>query len=251
MSFLSDNITKNNLSSTIQNKPDSLLEDSKYSSKQKEVSVDKITYKFNVILVGDTSVGKTSILNRFIGKQFSEQYECTISVNLQKKSILLDPYTAVELNIWDTCGQEKYKALTKQYYKNANGVALLFDINDKKTFDNLLYWVKDIYNFSNKNISIIIVGNKSDLERNVSDNDIENFTKINKLNFIQVSAKNGLNIELLFEKLAKEMFEKNKNFQENEESKIKLSNSSIIDDNKSNKNNNTIEKKSEKEVSCC
>ena len=72
MSFLSDNISKNNLSSTIQNKPDSLLEDSKYSSKQKEVSVDKITHKFNVILVGDTSVGKTSILNRFIGKQFSE-----------------------------------------------------------------------------------------------------------------------------------------------------------------------------------
>ena len=111
--------------------------------------------------------------------------------------------------------------------------------------------IKDIYNFANKNISIIIVGNKSDLERNVSDNDIENFTKINKLNFIQVSAKNSLNIELLFEKLAKEMIEKSKNFQENEESKIKLSNSSIIDDNKSNKNNIITEKKSEKEVSCC
>ena len=249
MSFLSDNLTQNNLSSNTQNKPDSMLEDSKYSSKQKELSNDRITYKFNIILIGDISVGKTSLLNRFIGIPFSENYRCTLSVNFKKKSILLDPYSAAELIIWDTCGQEKYRGITRQYYKNANGIALLFDINDKKTFDNLSYWIEDISNFANKNISLIIVGNKSDLEKNVSNEELKLFLDNNHLQYIEVSAKNGFNIDLIFEKLAKEMVDKNKTFQEMDEgSKIKLSNSSINEEEKDIKK---TEKKTEKEVSCC
>ena len=254
MSFLSDNITKNNLSSTIQNKPDSLLEDSKYSSKQKEVSVDKITHKFNVILVGDTSVGKTSILNRFIGKQFSSTYKCTVGVEFKIKSILLDPYTSSELKIWDTCGEEKFKSITRQYYKDANGVILLYDLSDKKTFDSLNNWLKEIRNNAPKYCSIIVVGNKADLERKVSNDDAMTFAKNENVSYLEVSAKNGINIELIFEKLSKEMVIKSKEIEDENNNKntinyksgkIMLNNGNITNGEKS------YEVRKEKEVSCC
>ena len=261
MSFLNEN----DLSES-QNKVSSILDDSKFSSKQNEASIEKKIYNFKVVLLGDASVGKTSILNRYIKKQFSDVYKCTISSCIENKSFTYDLYTVIKLNIWDTSGEEKFKSLTKLYFKNTHGIVLNYDIHNRKTFESLNDWIKIIKENSNQYVSIIIVGNKIDLERNVSKEELNNFCE--NYNFLseEVSAKNGINIDLLFQKLSKKMIENYENFEKednnksennnidnnemnNEDSKIKLSNS-MNDDNKNYQKDN-IEKKKEKEILCC
>ena len=253
MSYITN---QNNLSSSsnTNNKNNSYFDDSKYSSMQRDVSIERTIYKFKVILLGNSCVGKTSILNRFIGKQFSSTYKCTVGVEFKIKSILLDPYTSSELKIWDTCGEEKFKSITRQYYKDANGVILLYDLSDKKTFDSLNNWLKEIRNNAPKYCSIIVVGNKADLERKVSNDDAMTFAKNENVSYLEVSAKNGINIELIFEKLSKEMVIKskeiedennNKNTINNKSGKIMLNNGNITNGEKS------YEVRKEKEVSCC
>ena len=201
-------------------------------------------------MLGESSVGKTSILHRFIGQKFAESYRCTVGVEFKIKSILLDPYTIAELKIWDTCGEEKFRSVTRQYYNDANGIVLLFDLNDRNSYNALPNWLKDIKNYSPKNAAIIIVGNKSDLERKVSENEILYFTQNEDISYIEVSAKSGVNIELIFEKLSKEMVIKSKE---------------VIDDNKPEEMDKYLSKsfgiqsvgkksnvsKKENEVSCC
>ena len=192
----------------------SSLDESKYSNKQNEF--EKKIYDFKVILLGNSSVGKTSILERFISKKFSEFQRCTINVECKKKSILLGPTTSALLSIWDTAGEEKFRALTKNYYRDAQGILLLYDINDRKTFLDLNKWIIDIYEICKKEeISIILVGNKIDLERNVKEDEIIQFAEKYDFQQFEVSAKNGINIDLIFEKLAEEMVEKFENKEDN------------------------------------
>ena len=192
----------------------SSLDDSKYSNKQNEF--EKKIYEFKVILLGNSSVGKTSILERFVSKKFSEFQRCTINVECKKKSILLGPTTSALLSIWDTAGEEKFRALTKNYYRDAQGILLLYDINDRKTFLDLNKWIIDIYEICKKEeISIILVGNKIDLERNVKEDEIIQFAEKYDFQQFEVSAKNGINIDLIFEKLAEEMVEKFENKEDN------------------------------------
>ena len=192
----------------------SSLDESKYSNKQNEF--EKKIYDFKVILLGNSSVGKTSILERFVSKKFSEFQRCTINVECKKKSILLGPTTSALLSIWDTAGEEKFRALTKNYYRDAQGILLLYDINDRKTFLDLNKWIIDIYEICKKEeISIILVGNKIDLERNVKKDEIIQFAEKYGFQQFEVSAKNGINIDLIFEKLAEEMVEKFENKEDN------------------------------------
>ena len=245
MSYINQNNFK---SQTTQNKNISYIDDSIYTSMPHDVSIDRTIYKFKVILLGESSVGKTSILNRFVGNKFTETYKCTVGVELKMKSILLDPYTSAELKIWDTCGEEKFQSVTRQYYNNTNGIVLLYDLSNKKTFNSLNKWLNEIRNYAPKNSVVIIVGNKVDLERTVSHDDAITFANNENISYLEVSAKNGINIELIFEKLCKEMVIKKKEIiEENSESnKIELGNTSA---NYSDKLQD-IEKKG-KEVPCC
>ncbi len=247
MSYLSSNNTSQNFS---------ILDDSKFSTLKKEsYSGEKTIYQFKVILIGEASVGKTSILNRFILKNFSESYNCTIVSYFKKQSILIDPYTEAQLNIWDTCGQERYKSVTKQFYIGTQGVILIYDINNKKSFEVLNHWINEIKSNTMNNISLLIVGNKADLERKVSFNELKNFSENKGLNYIEVSAKNGINIDLIFEKISKEMIDKlkteddnnkNDNKESNNSSSIQLNNEIEYDNNSKNENI-----KNEKKGFCC
>ena len=271
MSFIT---TQNNLSET-QNKIESILDDSKFSNKYNDFKADKPSYTFKVILLGDVSVGKTSILNRFMEKKYEEDYQCTINISSQKKTLILFNLV-VELNIWDTCGEERFKSLSRQFYKNANGIVLNYDINNRKSFESLNNWLNDIKEYANKNVSIIIVGNKNDLERNVSKEELINFCEKYDFPFVEVSAKNAVNIDLIFEKLSKNMIDNFKLFEEEENNRNNIDESSITqNNNEESKNNMTLsqtkiklsnsihddsnmylkkkknEKKRGKEVSCC
>lgn len=157
--------------------------------------------EFEVILVGESNVGKTSIFKKFIDDTFSDTLACTINIDYKVKSIKINENLIVDLKIYDTAGQEKFKALTKKYYQNANGVILVFDLTDENSFTKLNKWVNDI-NDNAGNVEVILVGNKSDLEnRKVSEAKAQIFAKEKKMKYIETSAKEGKNILLLFEEL--------------------------------------------------
>ena len=192
--------------------------DSKEKDKNRKTKSGKEIIEIKLILLGDISVGKTSILGRYIKNSFSEDYKCTIQVERQTKLIDIDLYTSVKLVIWDTCGQEKYRNVTRQYYHGCDGAVIVFDLTNKDSFDNVSKWIEELKSNGPSNISLLIVGNKSDLtnDRVVPINVINKFIG-NKYLYYDVSAKNGNNIALAFEKIRAQIFNKIKNIKSKRE----------------------------------
>jgi small GTP-binding protein len=164
-------------------------------------SYEKTIYRFKIILIGDVAVGKTTILTQFLEKQFTSQYNCTINVDIRIETVCLDEETIVDLQIWDTCGQESFKHLTKQYYHNSTGCFLVYDVTNKKSFDDLSMWIYDVKEYGPKDIVLFLVGNKSDLEseRVVSFEDADSLAKYYNIDYIETSAKTGMNVNFMFE----------------------------------------------------
>ena len=177
------------------------------------------THQFKLIMLGDVAVGKTSIVTRFVDNEFKSTYHCTVGVEYKVKSLKLDPYTHVNLKIWDTCGEEKYRTITRQYYRNSNGVVLVFDLTNKNSFDKLSGWLNDIKEYGPNDICIILVGNKSD----VQDRKLSLFEEGKKLAmnykmpYIEVSAKTGTNVLSMFENITKKMIDNISTKKDNED----------------------------------
>ena len=203
---------KNN---SIEKDSTSYLNDSKFKSSlfQKDAS-KKIIMCFKIILLGDVSVGKTAIMNRYMYGQYNNEYECTINPQSRIKEYQIDEDIIAKITIWDTCGEEKFKALTRQYYRDTNGILLIFDLCNRDTFLNLNNWLNEINEIAPKEVSIVIVGNKVDMKREVSLEEVQKFAQDNLLTYYEISAKNGINVDLAFEKLAREIIE-NENIQMN------------------------------------
>ena len=123
-----------------------------------EVFINRTIYQLKIILVGDSSVGKTSLVNRFMGFEFQENYSCTINADFKIKSLTIDQSTGAELTVWDTCGQEKFRSITKLYFKDAHGVILVYDVNNENSFKGLNIWLNEIKNNCKVDVSIILVG---------------------------------------------------------------------------------------------
>lgn len=212
------NLSKNN--DSLNNSRNSKAYEEKKQKKEKKSEVKKKFIILKIILLGDVSVGKTSVIERFINNNFKDDYTCTIQAEQKTKIINEDSNTLVRMDIWDTAGQEKFRSLTRQYYRDSQGAIIVFDITKKKTFDSLQTWIDDIQDYSDKDIPIIIVGNKSDLidEREVSENNINEFLN-DKYTYFEVSAKYGNNIDLAFNKIKKLILENRKmnNEEENED----------------------------------
>ena len=216
--------------------------ESHYSTR---VNDSRIFYKFKVILLGDSGVGKTSLLSRYMDEEFSDK-QCTINADFKIKSIQIDPFTSAQITIWDTCGQEKYRSMTRQYFKDAHGIILMFDISDKRSFSNLEGWLEDIKENSIKDdVSIVIVGNKTDLKfRNIKHETAVEFCKTNGITYCETSSKEGLNIESPFETVTKEIIEKKKIIK-------KYNNNDDTEKILVNKKKDIKEQKREKELKCC
>ena len=163
-------------------------------------------YLVKIIIVGDTNVGKTSILKKFIHNRFEFQFDTTIGVDFEQEMMSINDKN-FNIHIWDTAGSERYKSITKSYYNNAHGVIIVFDITNYDSFNNVIDWFNDINKLCIKNIPIILVGNKSDLEekRRVSHKEIVELTTKLNINYIEVSAKRGKNIEKIFKNLIKKV----------------------------------------------
>lgn len=186
----------------------------------------KFTYEFKIILLGSISVGKTAILSRYISNEFNEKYQCTIRSEFKVKIINLNNSQQAKLNIWDTCGDEKFRSITKQYYRNAHGILLVYDITDRTSFENINIWAEDIKNNAPADCVVVLVGNKSDLTNKRVVSSQEGKKTADELGYLfnEVSAKNGDNIFLLFGNISEaiiEQLEKEKNYLNNENKNIK------------------------------
>ena len=164
---------------------------------------------FKIILIGDTATGKTNILSRYINNTFEENSKPSIGVELSSKSFMINN-DIINIQIWDTAGQERYKSITKAYYKGALGALVVYDITKKETFESVDKWINDLKHLADKKVSIVLVGNKSDLEgeRQVSKEEGQMKAQSNGLGFLETSALNGNNIELAFKTLVEEVYNK-------------------------------------------
>ena len=155
---------------------------------------------YKILILGDTSVGKTCVLTRYTDNRFEKNYLSTIGIDYKLKNIKLDNGKTVKLQIWDTIGQDRYRAVTKNYYKGAHGIILIYDITDRETFENVRNWIKSIKTEADEKVVVILVGNKCDFEekRQVSKEEGEQLAQELNLPFFECSAKENKNINEAF-----------------------------------------------------
>ena len=166
---------------------------------------------FKIVLIGDSSVGKTNILSKYISDEYDPDTQATIGVELSTKNYTFDN-NEVKVQIWDTAGQEKYRSITSSYYKGAHGCLLVYDITRKVTFENIDKWLAEIKLSSNNEINMVLIGNKCDLEdkREVSIEEAQNKAKLLNMAFMETSALNGTNVEKAFNELVNNVYQNNK-----------------------------------------
>ena len=162
-------------------------------------------HKFQILLIGESGVGKTCLIQRFVNGDFLVNHLATIAIDF-KKTIVEISKKKINLQIWDTAGQERFNNLTKGFFKTANGIILTYSINDQKSFLAINKWMKQIYNNAPKNIKISIVANKCDLDdqqRVVPMDEGKKCSEEYGTSFFEVSAFNGENVNEVFEDLGK------------------------------------------------
>ena len=166
-----------------------------------------INYK--IILVGDSSVGKTCLLMRAVNNKFTENYQATIGFEFLLMYFQVNN-VKIKLQIWDTCGQEIYRSLIQGFYRNTAATIIVFSKTDRRSFDNLGSWVKDVKNNTEQEIPLFLVGNKCDVENNlieVTKEEGEQFMKQYNLKYYSdISAKTGYKVLDTFEEVAKTVY---------------------------------------------
>ncbi|XP_015603295.1 ras-related protein Rab-37 isoform X2 [Cephus cinctus] len=166
---------------------------------------DGIAHK--TILLGDSGVGKTSILVQFdIGKFQMGNFAATVGIGFTNKVVTVDD-TRVKLQIWDTAGQERFRSVTHAYYRDAHALLLLYDVTNKTSFDNIRAWLVEIREYAHEDVVIMLLGNKADCgaERAIKREDGERLAREYKVPFMETSAKTGLNVELAFIAVARDL----------------------------------------------
>ena len=160
-----------------------------------------------LLLIGDSEVGKTSLLLKYTEHIFPEEHIATIGVEYKDKYIIKDNYN-IRLQIWDTAGQERFHSITKNIYRNTNGVIFIYDITKKETFDNIKNWIFDLQSAS-ADIKGIILGNKNDLtdKREVNMTDLQELGEKYKMPYMETSAKNNVNVNEGFELIVNELLQ--------------------------------------------
>ena len=169
---------------------------------------DELVY--NVLLLGDSSVGKTCFLLRYCDKSFQEAHLSTIGLDYRLKSMTLQNDKNIKLQIWDTAGQDRFRAITKNYYKGANGIILIYDVTNKQSYENVKNWLTQIKEEANPNVIIYLAGNKIDVEeeqRVITTEDGQKIADEYKLPFKETSAKNGINVNEIFQELVEKIDE--------------------------------------------
>ena len=171
-------------------------------------SEKEYTHLFKILLIGNSSVGKSSLLLRFVDDAWSDIFVPTIGVDFKVRTLKINN-SLIKFQIWDTAGQERFKNITANYYRGAHGILVLYDITDVDSFKNLNNWLMEIEKNAKSNVVKVLIGNKSDLSslRKVSVEEGEEFAEENGMKFIETSAKNRDNVLEAFEELGREIME--------------------------------------------
>ena len=203
----------------------------------KEVPVTDETYEkpLKILLLGDSSVGKSSLFLSFMDKSWNETFVPTIGVDFKIKTINVNNMN-IKYQVWDTAGQERFRTIISSYYKGAHGILLVYDITLKESFESLNDWLNEIKKNTSKNIVKVLIGNKIHIndKRVISFDEAKEFADNNSMKYIETSAKTSTNVDQAFGLIGVELM---KSFKGNEEKNtnkknVVLSNSEAVTDNK-------------------
>lgn len=167
---------------------------------------------FKIGTFGESRVGKTCIINQYVNNSFNETEESSMAPSISEKPIEVNKQDIL-LKIWDTAGQERYMTLTKQYFQGLEGLLLVYDVTTRETFEKIQFWIKNIQeNLDITSVKINLAANKVDKEkeRKVSTEEGQELAKSLGIDYFEVSAKTGLNIEAIFQDLAKKIISSGK-----------------------------------------
>jgi len=162
-----------------------------------------------IIIIGDSGVGKSNIVMRYTKNQFNAELTTTTGVENQTKTVTIGNQK-IRVQLWDLAGQERYRSMAKAYYRGTHGVLLVLDITKKSSFENLIFWLNEVNEYSNTDMTIMLLANKMDIsnEQTVPSSELQEFAKKNNLFYEEVSAKDGTNIEKAFTVLIEEIYRK-------------------------------------------
>ena len=193
------------------NKEDSTL---RIKQTSKEEEKEKKILEAKIVLLGDVSVGKTSIASRYCKNSFNEHHINTIGGAYQQQKVVLNNGSMVKLHIWDTSGQERFRAMTNLYYRDAQVAILTYDITNESSFASIDFWIKELkYKVENENMILCLVGNKCDVnsnEKKVTTLKGKNFAAEHNMIFFETSAKTGEGVKDLFVTIANKVYEQQK-----------------------------------------
>ena len=172
------------------------------------------TLETKIVLLGDVSVGKTSIASRYCKNSFNEHHINTIGGAYQQQKVVLSNGAMIKLHIWDTSGQERFRAMTNLYYRDAQVAILTYDITNESTFASIDFWIQELkYKVENENMILCLVGNKCDVnqeDRKITNFKGKNYAQENNMIFFETSAKTGEGVKDLFVTIANKVYEQMK-----------------------------------------
>ena len=208
-------------------------------------------YLLKYIIIGNSSVGKSNLLLKFAHNKFLDEYQATIGVEFGAKNVEIDN-KIFRVQIWDTAGQENFRSITRAYYKNSVCALIVFDINNEDTFDSVQSWIQECKLQTPKTVTMILVGNKCDLECKVDRNRAKEIAEENGMLYFETSAKTGKGVDELFKKSAakiKDNIENNYYDLSNETCGVKIGN--LLYDDQIKKNKKLQKGDVEKKKNCC
>ena len=169
---------------------------------------DKLDYQYKILILGDATVGKTSILVRYIDNKFEKDSLATLGVDVKYKYVTLDN-KKIRMNIWDTAGQDRFRNIAKNYFKGANAVIFVFDVNNKNTLDKIKFWIDNVKENSSEDLIEVIVGNKIDIEgkHEVTKEEMESLGEKTGMETFETSAKTGEGINEVFTYLVNQLIQ--------------------------------------------
>lgn len=172
---------------------------------------DSFDFLFKIILIGDSNVGKTCVVQNFKSGIFSEKQQNTIGVDFTVRTVDIEG-KKVKMQVWDTAGQERFRTITQSYYRSAHGAIIAYDITRRPTFDSVTHWIKEVELYGATNVVLVLIGNKCDLEqeRQVLFEEACSLAKEKDiLAALETSAKESQNVEEAFIMMAKELLSRN------------------------------------------